>query len=98
RAVPVLMQLAEDPDPNIRYEAIVALSLMGPEASEATPVLVATLSREDNSARFLAASEALLRANPEAAGKALSAVLHDKKNLGGRAWALAALYNNAPLG
>jgi HEAT repeat protein len=98
QSVPVLAQLAEDPDPDIRYEALIALSLMGPEAKDATPVLATAISREDNSARFLAASEALLRANPAAAVEALSAVLRDKKNLGGRAWALAALYNHAPLG
>jgi HEAT repeat protein len=98
QAVPVLAQLAENPDTDVRYQALVALALVGSEAKAATPVLEATISHEDNSARFLAASEALLRANPEAAAQTLTAVLHDKKNLGGRAWALAALYNYAPLG
>jgi HEAT repeat protein len=95
-AVPVLCQLAENPDGNVRMQALLALSVIGPEAGAAAPVLAKIIKTEDNSARFLAAGEALARADPAAAAETLSAVLRDKENLGGRAWALAALLKLAP--
>jgi HEAT repeat protein len=96
-AVPVLCELADNPDANIRYEAMLGLSLIGSEAEAATPVLTATIKKEMNSARFLVASEALAKANPVAAAETLSAVLRDKHAVG-RAWALAVLLKLAPGG
>src|SRR5262249_16831359 len=54
-AVPVLCEIAEDPDGDVRQEALTALSLIGPEARSATPVLAATIKKEENSSRFLTA-------------------------------------------
>src|SRR5437588_7534583 len=38
-AVPVLCEIAENPDENLRSEALLGLSLIGPEAQAAAPVL-----------------------------------------------------------
>ena len=97
-AVPVLCQLAESPDGNVRLHALNTLSLIGPDARAAAPVLVKTLRTETSSARFMAAGEALVKADPAVAAETLSAVMRDHDNPGGRAWSLALLLNLAPEG
>jgi HEAT repeat protein len=97
-AVPVLCAIAENPDEDLRSEALLALSLMGSEATAATPVLLETIQKETNSGRFLLASETLAKVDPAAAADALSAVVRDRAESDRRAWALAALLAMAPEG
>src|SRR5207302_11301187 len=52
--------------------------------------------RENSSSRFLIAGETLYKVDPALAEETLTTVLHDKDNLGGRAWALAVLLKLAP--
>jgi len=97
-AVAVLCEIAEDPDDNVRSEALRGLSLMGTEARAAMPVLAVTIKREKNSGRFLLASETLAKLDPAAAAHALAWVLSDKQDAGRRAWALTELAKLAPKG
>jgi HEAT repeat protein len=97
-AVPVLCQIAENPDDTLRTDALLALCLIGPEAKEAAPVLASTVRTDASSSRFLLASDALGKTDSRAAGETLAAVLRDKKDAGRRAWALAALLKLAPEG
>jgi len=97
-AVPVLREIVTDPDENARAEALRALSFLGPEAREATPELAATMKQENNSGRFMLASEALAKADPTAAAETHSAILRDKTNNSRRSWALTELLKIAPQG
>jgi HEAT repeat protein len=98
-AVPVLRELAASSDEELRSEALLALSLMGPEAKGAAPELETTLRTEKNSTRFLLAGEALGNADPPAAATALAAIARAKEEDGGRrAFALAGLSKLAPRG
>jgi HEAT repeat protein len=97
-AVGVLCEMAEKPDDILRSEALLSLSLIGPEAQAATPVLAATIKKEKNSGRFLLASETLAKIDPAAAVEALSSVLRDQKDDTRRAWALTELLKLAPKG
>jgi HEAT repeat protein len=98
-AVPVLRDMAKDPDDDLRSEALLALSMMGPAAKAATPELQATLKTETNSTRFLRAAAALAKVDPAAAATALAAVAGDKGgDAGRRDWALTSLVNLAPEG
>ncbi len=97
-AVPVLCEIAENPDDNLRMEALNALALMGPPAKAAEPVLSAALKNEQDSTHFLLASEALGKVDPAAAAQQLSAIALDAAAGSRRAWALAALLNLAPKG
>jgi HEAT repeat protein len=56
------------------------------------------MKQEDNSSRFMLASEALARADPAAAGETLGAILRDKTNDSRRAWAVTELLKLAPQG
>ena len=97
-AVPVLCEMAEDPNGNVRSEALIALCLMGPDARGAARTLTASIEKEKNSTLFLLASDALARVDPAAAAEALSAILRDKEESSRRAWALGALHKIAPEG
>lgn len=97
-AVPVLCELAADRDDHVRAEALRVLSLIGPEAGGATTVLAQSVKTEDNSSRFMLASEALAAADPAAAAETLGAVLRDKTNDSRRSWALTELLKLAPQG
>jgi HEAT repeat protein len=97
-AVPVLCEIAENPDDDLRTEALRVLALLGPQARDATPVLTAAVKTEDDSSRFMLASEALAGADPAAAAEALSVVLRDRTNDSRRAWALMELLKLAPQG
>jgi HEAT repeat protein len=97
-AVPVLREIAASPDESLRAEALRALALIGPEAKDATAMLTETIKNEDNSSRFMLASEALAKVDPSAAAETLSAVLRDKTNEGRRSWALTELLKIAPQG
>ena len=90
-AVPVLCEIAQDPDDKLRFEALLALSLMGTEARSARSTLEATVREEKESAKFLLAAETLSRIDPEAGTEALSAILGDKQDGTRRSWALATL-------
>jgi HEAT repeat protein len=95
-AVPVLCEIAQDPDDKLRFEALLALSLMGPEARSATSTLQGTIRDETESAKFLLAAETLSRIDPQDASEALSTVLRDKQDGSRRSWALATLLKFAP--
>lgn len=98
-AVPVLRDLAGSSDDEVRSEALLALSLMGPEAKDATPELAAALKSEKNSTRFLLASEAYASVDPASASAALGGIARDRaEDRGRRAFALAALLKSAPAG
>src|SRR5581483_5555775 len=53
-AVPDLIRLIGDPDPEIRRSAIDALGLLGPPAAPATPMILAALKDPDHPVRKLA--------------------------------------------
>jgi len=96
-AVPVLCEIAQSADDKLRYEALLALSVMGPGAKAAEPTLEAAIKREKESSKFLLASETLARLDPGAATAVLSVVLRDKEDEGSRrSWALATLLKYAP--
>jgi HEAT repeat protein len=96
-AVPVLCEIAQSPDDKLRYEALLALSVMGPEAKAAAPTLETAIKREKESSKFLLASDTLARLDPATATPVLSAVLADKEDEGSRrSWALATLLKHAP--
>jgi HEAT repeat protein len=97
-AVPVLCEIAEHSDASVRLEALATLSLLGPDAKAATPVLATALKKEENSTCFILASEALANVDHAAAGEALSAVLRNKQKPAPRAWALTELAKLAPDG
>jgi HEAT repeat protein len=97
-SVPVLREMAGNPDESVRSEALRVLTFLGVEAKPATPELAATMKQEDNSSRFMLATEALAKADPAAAAETLGAVLRDKTNDSRRAWALAELLKLAPRG
>jgi HEAT repeat protein len=97
-AVPVLREMASSPDENVRAETLRVLTYLGPEAKPATPELAAAMKAEDNSNRFMLASEALAKADPVAAAETLGTVLHDKTNDSRRSWALMELLKLAPEG
>jgi HEAT repeat protein len=97
-AVAVLCEIAENPDESVRSEALLSLSLIGPEAQAAAPMLTRTIEKEKNSGRFLVASETLAKIDPAAAAQALSSVLLNKKDASRRAWALTELLKLAPKG
>jgi HEAT repeat protein len=97
-AVPVLSEMAARPDENLRSEALRVLSLIGPEAKDAAPLLAQTMKTEDNSSRFMLASEALAKVDPAIAAETLGEVLRDKTNEGRRSWALTELLKLAPQG
>src|SRR6266851_3829865 len=78
-AVPVLCEIAQSPDDNMRMEALNALSLMGPEAKGAKSMLQATLKTETNRTRFSLASDALAHVDPAAAAESMCAILRDKE-------------------
>src|SRR5262245_59124008 len=95
----VLRELAASDEDEVRSEALLALSLMGPEAKGAVPALEATVKKEKNSTRFLLASEALGNVDAAVAGAELGAIARDKaEDRGRRAWALTALLKLAPSG
>jgi len=96
-AVPVLCQIAQGSDDNMRREALTTLSLMGSEAKGAAPMCTHTLQTEMNSTLFLLASETLANVDTAAAVDALSEVLREKgPDIRRRAWAFAALQPLAP--
>jgi HEAT repeat protein len=98
-AVPVLCEMAESPDDNLRQQALNALALMGAEAKAAKPVLEATLKTERNRTRFFLAGQALGHVDPVAAAEVLSAILQDKdSDMMRKACAFAALLKIAPQG
>lgn len=97
-AVPVLRELAAQPDENVRAEALRVLSFLGPDAKDAVPILAVAVKDETISGRFMLASEALARADPSVAAETFSAVLQDKTNQGRRSWALTELLKLAPQG
>jgi HEAT repeat protein len=77
-AVPVLCEIAQGPDDDLRSQALMALNLMGAEAKGAKPVLDAMLRTETNISRFEILAKALGNVDPSAAGEALGAVLREK--------------------
>ncbi len=96
-AVPVLCELVESSDPNLRLDGLQALSLMGPDAKAAEPVLVKAIQNEKDSSHFLLAGKTLAKVDPGSATNALAAVAGDKEDEGNRrSWALAVLLDLAP--
>lgn len=77
-AVPELVHLLQDENPEVRAHAAVALNWIGRGAREAVPALIQSLEDEANSVRQ-AAAFALLRMGPESknAVPALIQALHD---------------------
>jgi HEAT repeat protein len=65
-AVPCLIQLLQDQDPEVRGHAVVALNWIGPGARDAVPALVRALQDEDPEVRR-AAALALQRVDADAA-------------------------------
>jgi hypothetical protein len=68
-AVPVLITLLKDDDPQVHDVAAFCLSIMGPEARKAVPALVEALKDDDANVRA-AAAEALKAIDPQAAAEA----------------------------
>src|SRR5207245_6933487 len=97
-AVPVLSEIVRSPDPDLRMDALLTLSLIGEKAKAAEPMLVEAITNEKHSARFLLAGRTLSNLDPAAATDVLVAVLRDKaeSNGGRRAWSLDLLRELAP--
>jgi hypothetical protein len=68
-AVPVLMALLKDDDPQVHKVAAFCLSILGPEARKAVPVLVVALRDDDANVRA-AAAQALKRIDSQPAAEA----------------------------
>jgi HEAT repeats len=66
-AVPVLITLFKDDDPQVHDAAAFCLSILGPESRKAVPALVGALKDDDANVRA-AAAQALKRIDPQAAG------------------------------
>lgn len=94
-SVGVLTQMLEDPDRNVRRQAMLALFYIGAEAKPSAPVLAEMMQKEEVSVMFLSESAALAKADPELECQTLAAVLRNKSNPGRRAWALAVLLDSA---
>jgi HEAT repeat protein len=94
-SVGVLTQMLEDPDRNVRKQAMLALFHIGADAKPSGPVLSEIMKKEENSALFLSASAALAKADPELECETLGVVLRDKSNPDRRYWALAVLLDEA---
>ena len=45
-SVPALVKLLDEPNPQLRVEAVIALARIGPEASSATPRLIALVEHD----------------------------------------------------
>jgi len=98
-AVPVLCEIAQGRDNNLRLAALNALALMGAEAKTAKPMLQATVKTETDRSRFCLASDALAHVDGTAAADAMSAILRDKQeSLSRKTFAFAALLRMAPQG
>jgi HEAT repeat protein len=98
-AVPVLCEIAQGPDKNLRLAALNALALMGAEAKTAKPMLQATVKTETDRSRFYLASDALAHVDAPAAADASSAILRDKQeSLSRKTFAFAALLRMVPQG
>lgn len=99
-AVPVLCEIAQSSDDNLRTQALSALKLMGPEAKGAKSMLEETLKTEKNIYRFDLAGHALGNIDPSAAGEALAAVLREKpdEEFLRQQCACAVLFDLAPKG
>jgi HEAT repeat protein len=95
-AIPVLCEIAQSADGNLRSEALVTLSLMGPEAKGARSVLETTLRQEKNPTRFMIASETLAQLDQADAVAVLDEVIQDPSDLGRRSWALQSLLKLGP--
>jgi HEAT repeat protein len=77
-AVPVLCEIAQCSDNNLRLQALTALELMGLEAKAAKPILEAIVKTDPDSSLMTAAARTLGNVDPSAAGEALAAVLREK--------------------
>src|SRR5437870_9774923 len=95
-AVPVLCEIVKSPDPDLRMDALVGLSLIGAEAKPAGSVLAEAVMREEQPGRFMLAGETLGKLDPAAATEALTKVLRDKTDATRRSWTLAVLLDLAP--
>jgi HEAT repeat protein len=100
QAVPVLCELAENPDADVRSDALYALHLVGKdvgkEAKAAEPVLTSTIQKEDHITRFLVASRALAEIDRPAAVELLSGIIKDKSVPARRAWSFTVLLELVP--
>jgi HEAT repeat protein len=94
-SVGVLTQMLQDPDRNVRRQAMLALFYIGADAKPAAHALAEIMQEEQNSVMFLSASASLAKADPELECQTLAAVLRDKNNPERRAWALAVLLESA---
>ena len=94
-SVGVLTQMLQDPDRNVRRQAMLAVFYIGAEAKPAAPVLAEMMKREENSVVFMAASAALAKADPELECETLAVVLRNPSNRDCRACALAVLLDKA---
>jgi HEAT repeat protein len=94
-SVGVLTQMLQDPDRNVRRQAMLALSYIGTDAKPAASILAEMMIREENSVMFMAASAALAKADPELECETLAVVLRNPSNRDCRACALAVLLDSA---
>jgi HEAT repeat protein len=96
-AVPVLSELVDSSDPNLRSEGLAALSLMGPAARAAEPVLIKAIKTEQHQGRFRLAGVTLAKVAPTSATNGLASVAGDQVDDGSRrSWALSVLLDLAP--
>jgi HEAT repeat protein len=96
-AVSVLSELVDSSDPNLRMEGLAALSLIGPDAGGAEPVLVKAVKTEKHQGRFRLAGVTLAKVSPTSAINSLASVAGDKEDDGSRrSWALSVLLDLAP--
>jgi HEAT repeat protein len=87
--------MLQDPDRNVRRQAMLALFYIGAEAKPAAPILAEMMISEENSVMLMAASAALAKADPELECETLAVVLRNPTNRDCRACALAVLLDSA---
>jgi HEAT repeat protein len=100
QAVPVLCQIAENPEADLRMQALVTLDLIGgdvkSEAKAAVPVLTSTIQKEEDVTRLLVAGRALGKIDTPVAAELLSGVIREKSAPTRRSVSLDVLLELAP--
>jgi HEAT repeat protein len=95
-AVPVLCEILKSPDPDLRMDALLGLSLIGTDAKPAEPALAEAVMQEKQPSRFVLAGQTLGKLDPEAAADTLTKVLRDRSDASRQSWALSVLLDLAP--
>jgi len=86
-ALPVLCEMLQDPDAEVRAQALITLSLMDAEKNEAIPALLTALQKEYDATCLRMTNDLLLQADRKTALAALSEAMEKNPDYHGLAWA-----------